>query len=127
MIGFLMSIRTTMYRYINRVANLIKSNKIVNVFLVTETVGYGGYDMKSMPEFLQLNYKEKMRYRTKIFYKVTQLGEIEPVVIDADALVYRLSVSVAMGSMKHPQECEVYNVMMTPIVESFKAKQVLTE
>lgn len=129
-IGFLATIRTTMYRYINRVANLIKSNKIVNVYLVTETVGYGGFDMRSMPEFMQLNYKEKMKYRIKTFlsfYKVTQLGEIEPVVIDADVLVDRLSVSVAMGNMKHPKEYEVHNVMMAPIVESFKAKLISTE
>lgn len=124
-IGFLTTIRTTMYRYINRVANLIQSNNIVNIYLVTETVGYGGFNLKLMPVFMQLNYKEKIRYRTKTFlsfYKVTQLGGIESVVIDADSLVDRLSVSVAMGNMKHPEEYEVYNVMMTPIVESFKAK-----
>ena len=124
-IAFLASIRTTMYRYINKVASFIKSNDIVNVYLVTETVGYGGIEMKSMPAFLQLNYKEKMAYRAKTFlsfYKITQIGGIEPLVIDADSLVDRLSVSVAIGKMKYPQEYEIHNVMLTPIVESFKAK-----
>lgn len=129
-LGFLASIRTTMYRYINRVASLVKTNIIVNVYLVTETVGYEGVDMKSFPKFLQLNYKEKMAYRTKTFlsfYKVTQLGEIEPAVIDADTLIDRLSVSVAKGNLKSPKEYEVRNVMLTPIVESFKAKLVSTD
>ena len=129
-LGFLASIRTTMYRYINRVASLVKTNNVVNVYLVTETVGYEGVDMKSFPKFLQLNYKEKMAYRTKTFlsfYKVTQLGEIEPAVIDADTLIDRLSVSVAMGNLKSPKEYEVRNVMLTPIVESFKAKLVSTD
>ena len=124
-IAFLASIRTTMYRYINKVASFIKSNDIVNVYLVTETVGYGGIEMKSMPAFLQLNYKEKMAYRAKTFlsfYKITQIGGIEPLVIDADSLVDRLSVSVVIGKMKYPQEYEIHNVMLTPIVESFKAK-----
>lgn len=74
---------------------------------------------------LQLNYKEKMAYRTKTFlsfYKVNQIGGIESAVIDADTLVDRLSVSVAMGNMKSPKEFSVYNVMLTPVVESFKKK-----
>ena len=119
------SIRTTMYRYINKVANLIKSNDIVNVYLVTEIVSYGGIDVKSMPAFMQLDYKERIAYRTKTslsFYKITQIGGIEPVVIDADSLVDRLSVSVVMGKMKNSQEYEIHNVALTPIVESFKAK-----
>lgn len=108
----------------------LQTNNVVNVYLVTETVGYEGVDMKSFPKFLQLNYKEKMAYRTKTFlsfYKVTQLGEIEPAVIDADTLIDRLSVSVAMGNLKSPKEYEVRNVMLTPIVESFKAKLVSTD
>ena len=124
-LAFLTSIRTTMYRYINKVANLIKSNEIVNVYLVTETVGYGGFDMKSMPMFMQLNYKEKIAYRAKTFlsfYKITQIGVIEPLVIDADSLVDRLSVSLAMEQMRNPQGYEIHNIMLTPIVESFKAK-----
>ena len=123
-IAFAASIRTTMYRYINRVANLISKDKVVEVYLVTETVRYSGVDMQSLPVFLQLNYKERMPYRTKTFltfYKITQLGEIEHVMMDADSLVDRLSVSVAMENSKNSQERSVI-VMLTPIVESFKAK-----
>lgn len=126
-IAFLATTRTTMYRYINRVSNLIKTNNITNVYLVTEFVGYGGFDMKSMLKFIQLNYKEKMVYRTKTFlsfYKITSHGKIESIFIDADTLVDRLSVSVAMSNIKSSQGYEMYNVMLTPIVKTFKAKMV---
>ena len=124
-INFAASIRTTMYRFINRVASIISKRKVVNVYLVTETVSYGGFGRQSIPVFLQLNYKERTAYRNKTyltFYKVTRLGEIETVMMDADSLVDRLSVSVAMGNMNQSQFSSHYSVMLTPIVESFKAK-----
>lgn len=124
-LNFAASIRTTMYRYINRVASIISKSKVLNVYLVTETVNYGGLGTQSIHEFLQLNYKERTAYREKTyltFYKVTRLGEIEPVMMDADSLVDRLSVSVAMGNMNQSQFSSYYSVMLTPIVESFKAK-----
>lgn len=125
MISFLATIRTTMYRYINRVAHMVDEGNVINVYLVTETVGYGGIGIDAISKFAQLNYKEKMAYRTKTFlsfYKVNQIGDIESTIIDADALVDRLSVSVAMGNRNHSEEFTVYNVMLTPVVESFKKK-----
>jgi len=125
MISFLATIRTTMYRYINRVAHMVDEGNVINVYLVTETVGYGGFGINAISKFMQLNYKEKMAYRTKTFlsfYKVNQIGGIKSAVMDADALVDRLSVSVAIGNMKSSEEFSVYNVMLTPVVESFKKK-----
>ena len=125
MISFLATIRTTMYRYINRVAQMVAEGKVINVYLVTETVAYGGFGMNAISKFMQLNYIEKMAYRTKTFlsfYKVNQIGCIESAAMDADALVDILSVSVAMGNMKSPEAFTVYNVMLTPVVESFKKK-----
>lgn len=125
MISFLASLRTTMYRYINRVANMVSNDSVVNVYLVTETVGYGGFGMNAFSRFMQLDYKEKAAYRIKTylsFYKVNQIGGIESVAIDANTLVDRLSVSVAMGNMKTTKDFTVYNVMLSPIVEGFKKK-----
>ena len=71
--SFSASLRTTMYRYINRVSKMISDNNIINVYLVTEMVKYQGLDIKHLPEFLQLNYEERMRYRAATylsFYKV---------------------------------------------------------
>lgn len=125
MISFLATIRTTMYRYINRVAHMIDEGKVINVYLVTETVGYGGLGMNTISKFMRLNYKEKMTFRTKTFlsfYKVNQIGGIESATFDADSLVDRLSVSVAIGNMRSSEEYTVYNVMLTPVMESFKKK-----
>lgn len=125
MISFLATIRTTMYRYINRVAHMVDEGNVINVYLVTETVGYCGFGINAISKFMQLNYKEKMAYHTKTFlsfYKVNQIGGIKSAVMDADALVDRLSVSVAIGNMKSSEEFSVYNVMLTPVVESFKKK-----
>lgn len=125
MISFLATIRTTMYRYINRVAHMVDEGNVINVYLVTEIVGYGGFSMNAISKFMQLNYKEKMAYRTKTFlsfYKVNQIGGVESAVMDADALVDQLSVSVAIGNMKSSEEFSVYNVILTPVVQSFKKK-----
>lgn len=124
-IAFAGSIRTTMYRYINRVSSIILNNSVASVYLVTETVGYGGFSVQSIQDFLKLNYKERMAYRTKTyltFYKISQLGNVEHVMIDADTLVDRLSASVAMGNLNPSQEHSVFSVALTPIVDSFKAK-----
>lgn len=123
-LAFLATIRTTMYRYINRVSDLISQNRVLNVYLVTEAVAYG-INIISLPKFLQLNYKEKMAYRTKtflMFYKVSQIGEIDTKAIDSDSLIDRLSVSVAIGRMKSSTSYSINDIMLSPIVEQFKTK-----
>ena len=122
-LAFLATIRTTMYRYINKVSDLISQHKVTNIYLVTEAVAYGSININSLPKFLQLNYKEKMAYRTKtflMFYKVSQIGEIDTKVIDSDSLIDRLSVSAAIGRMKSSTNYSVHNIMLSPIVEQFK-------
>lgn len=124
-LSFLATIRTTMYRYINRISDLISQNRVTNVYLVTEAVAYGNININFLPKFLQLNYKEKMAYRTKtflMFYKVSQIGEIDTKAIDSDSLIDRLSVSVAIGRIKNSTNDSIHNMMLLPIVEQFKIK-----
>ena len=122
-IAFTASLRTTMYRFINRVAEQVEKGDITSVYLATETVGYGDIEIQNFDQFLQLNYEEKKKYRTKdylTFYMITIGGVTIPAIIDTDKLVDQLSISVAMGSMKTEDQLHLYDVMMTPIVEAFK-------
>lgn len=125
-IAFSGSLRTTIYRYINRVAGIVAENDIANVYLVAETVGYGGFDKRQMGNFLQLNYDEKRQYRVKTFLSFIRIsvgGLVTPFVIDTDTLVDRLSVSVAMGNLKNGGNYHIFDVMLTPIINSFKKKK----
>ena len=125
MITFSASLRTTMYRYINRVSKMVSENDIANVYLVTETVGYQGVDIKHLSDFLRLNYEERKPYRTVTyltFYKVTSDGVIIPIMIDSDNLIDNLSVSAVMGKIKTTEQPRQVSIMMAPIVESFKKK-----
>ena len=125
MITFTASLRTTMYRYINRVSKMVFDNDIANVYLVTETIGYHGVDINHLSDFLQLNYEERKPYRTVTyltFYKATSAGEIFPIMIDTDNLIDNLSVSAVMGKIKTTEQPRQVSIMMTPIVESFKKK-----
>lgn len=125
-IAFSASIRTTMYRYINRVAEIIKDNQVENVYLVTEMVKYGSTDFKKLPKFLKSNYEERKAFRVKTFltfYKISNKGIIDPIMIDTDELVDKLSVSVAMGKLKSVQSSKQLCVVLTPIVDSFRAKK----
>jgi hypothetical protein len=125
-IPFIASLRTTMYRYINQVAHIVDDGDIISVYLATVTVGYGEDALKQMKHFMQLNYDEKRKYRSKeflTFFKITKGGIVIPVAIDTDMLVDQLSISVAMGSQKSDGQMSVYDVMMTPIVNSFKNKK----
>lgn len=122
---FSSSIRTTTYRYINKVADLILNENVENVFFVTETVGYGGFDIQKVDEFLQLGYEERRRFRKDTFlsfYKVSSQGKVFPVMINAEELVDDLSFSVAIGKLKTTNQPEQMCIMMTPIVEAYKKK-----
>lgn len=124
-IPFISTLRTTMYRYINRVANLVSENSITNVYLVTEMVGYTPLDIDAILPFLQLNYKEREKYRTKTFltfYRINALGDVSPIMIDSDDLIDRLSISAVLGGMKTQTQTVGPVVMLTPIVRSFKNK-----
>jgi hypothetical protein len=124
-IPFVSTLRTTMYRYINRVAKLVSENSISNVYLVAEMVGYIPLNSDDLNRFLQLNYKEREKYRTKTiltFYRISSLGEISPVMINADDLVDRLSISAVLGRLKTQPQTVGPVVMLTPIVRSFKNK-----
>ncbi|MBR5069176.1 MAG: hypothetical protein IKX25_07210 [Bacteroidales bacterium] len=126
MITFSASLRTTMYRYINRVSKMIYDNDIINVYLVTEAVRYQGMNIKHLPKFLQLNYEERKQYITGTylsFYKVTSAGDIFPITIDTDDLIDRLSVSAVMGKIKTTEQPRQVSIMMSPIVDSFKKKR----
>ena len=122
MITFSASLRTTMYRYINRVSKMVFDNDIANVYLVTEMIGYQGVDIKHLTDFLQLSYEERKPYRTVTyltFYKVTSAGAIFPIMIDTDNLIDSLSVSAVMGKIKTTEQPRQVSIMMTPIVDSF--------
>ena len=124
-IAFSASIRTTMYRYVNRVANLVEEGNVANVYLVAETVGYG-VDLMNNPGFLRLNYEEKKAFRNKTFltfYKVSSSGEIIPVMMDADDLVDRLSVSAVMSKVKAANQPDQFSVMLSPIMRAFRKTQ----
>lgn len=125
-IVFSFSLRTTMYRYINRVASIIKENNIKTVYLVTETVGYGAIDIRKAHKLLLQSYEGRKQFRTTTylsFYKVNSDGDIFPIMMNADDLVDSLSMSVAFGKMKTTKQPEQECLMMTPIVEAFKAKK----
>ena len=125
MITFSASLRTTMYRYINRVSKMVFDSDIANVYLVTETIGYQGVDIKCLSDFLQLNYEERKPYRTVTyltFYKATSAGAIFPIMIDTDNLIDSLSVSAVMGKIKTTEQPRQGSIMMTPIVKSFIKK-----
>lgn len=88
-------------------------------------VGYEPYSQKNMDNFLQLNYRERERFRTKdflAFFKVTALGEESSLLIDSDDLIDRLSVSAAMGKDKEKEIKSGPSIMLAPIVKSFKEK-----
>ena len=126
MITFSASLRTTMYRYINRVSKMVFDNDIANVYLVTEMIGYQGVDIRHLTDFLQLNYEERKPYRTVTyltFYKVTSTGAIFPIMIDTDNLIDSLSVSAVMGKIKTTEQPRQVSIMMTPIVDSFKKRK----
>lgn len=124
-IPFVATLRTTMYRFINKMAQLISDNEITNVFLVTEMVGYDTNAQKNMGKFLQLNYREREYFRTKdflAFFKVSCLGKETSLMIDSDDLIDRLSISAAMGKAKEKEIEAAPSVMLAPIVKSFKDK-----
>lgn len=119
--AFSASIRTTMYRYVNRVAKMVESRDVTNVYLVTETVGYG-MNLNDTPDFTQLNYEERKAYRKKTFltfYQVSSNGEVNPFMMDADDLVDRLSVSAVMSKVKTIEQPRQFSIMLTPIVRAF--------
>jgi hypothetical protein len=124
-IPFEASLRTTMYRYINRVSKMVFDNDIVNVYLVAEMVGYQKVGIERLSDFLQLNYEERRPYRTVTyltFCKATSAGEIYPIMIDANNLIDNLSVSAVIGNIKTKKQPKIESIMMTPIVESFRKK-----
>ena len=98
---------------------------MANVYLVAETVGYG-VDLMNNPGFLRLNYEEKKAFRNKTFltfYKVSSSGEIIPVMMDADDLVDRLSVSAVMSKVKAANQPDQFSVMLSPIMRAFRKTQ----
>lgn len=125
MLAFAASIRTTMYRYVNRVAKLVESGNVTNVYLVTETVGYG-INLTDNPAFAQLSYEEKKPYRRKTyltFYNVSSNGKVDPFMMDADDLVDRLSVSAVRSKVKTTEYPLQFSIMLTPIVRAFMKEQ----
>lgn len=125
-VSFSASIRTTYYRFINRVAKVVTDNRVVNVYFVTEMVSYPSLDDKSMTDFFKLNYQEKESLRQKTllaFYKVTALGEVYPVMFDADDLISELRLCVARGGFYHEEGDKVTAIMLTPIISTFLAKK----
>ena len=124
-IPFLASLRTTMYRFINRIARQISDNDITNVYLVTEMVGYESDVLSDINKLFQLNYHERERFRTKdflAFFMVTSIGEEYSLMIDSEDLIDRLSVSAVMGKAKAKGIEASPSVMLAPIVKSFKEK-----
>lgn len=124
-ITFSATLRTTLYRYINRVAKIVEENDVVNVYFVTEMVMYNRVEQKDLSKFLQLNYREREKFQSKTllaFYKITAQGEVIPVLIEADGLMKSHSVGVSLE--KHRFEIEKIGpiFMLSPVVDSFKKK-----
>ena len=125
-IVFSFSLRTTMYRYINKVASLVSTDSICNVYLVTEMVDYGDVNVRDFQKFLQLNYEEKKEYRKKTlltFDKLSLTGQNSHVFIDSCELIDKHSVDIVMGKIKKITHPGLYNIMLTPIVSAFREKR----
>ena len=123
---FAASLRTTMYRHINRVAEMVTNGDVINVYLVTEMVSYPSLKDPKMKDFFQLNYREKEKLRQKTllsFYKITDNGDVLPVMFDADSLIEALRTCVKKGSIRPEEEQDNGSViMLTPIINSFKTR-----
>ena len=124
-ITFSATLRTTLYRYINRVAKLVEEDDVANVYFVSEMVMYNQEAQKDLAKFLQLNYREREKLQSKTllaFYKITVQGEVIPVLIEADGLMKSHSVGVALE--KHRFDIKEIGpiFMLSPIVDSFKKK-----
>ena len=111
-----------MYRYVNRVAKLVEGGKVSNVYLVTETVGYGDADIHKIRALLSMNYEERKAYKQKTFltfYKVSSSTKVDSLMMDADNLVDRLSVCAMMSKIKATEQPRQVSIMLPPIIRSF--------
>ena len=126
-LSFSATLRTTYYRYINRVAELVSEDTaITTIYLVSEFVSYGPVNKMDMRRFIQMNYREKEMLRKKTllgFFMVPSSGQVASVMIDADDLVDRLSISTAMGNAMNANVQEERMFMLTPIINSFKNRR----
>lgn len=124
-LSFAATLRTTFYRFINRVASIVSNDKIVSVLFVTEMVSYPSLQDKRMANFYQMNYREKesLRQNTLLsFYKIDAQGNVFSVRFDADNLIDELRKCSARGSFYSAETDDEFTIMLTPIVDSFKAK-----
>lgn len=124
-LSFAATLRTTFYRFINRVASIVSNDKIVSVLFVTEMVSYPSLQDKRMANFYQMNYREKesLRQNTLLsFYKIDAQGNVFSVRFDADNLIDELRMCSARGSFYSAERDDEFTIMLTPIVDSFKAK-----
>lgn len=124
-ITFAATIRTTMYRYVNRIACMVEKENIKNVYFVTEFIGYVSLNKKTLNDFLQLNYREREAFQTRTylsFYQVSSFGKVSTALIDANDLVDRLSISSAIGKIKTEDSLKSAPVVITPILKAFRSK-----
>ena len=124
-LSFAATLRTTFYRFINRVASIVSNDKIVSVLFVTEMVSYPSLQDKRMANFYQMNYREKesLRQNTLLsFYKIDAQGNVFSVRFDADNLIDELRKCSARGNFYSEETDDEFTIMLTPIVDSFKAK-----
>ena len=122
---FAATLRTTMYRYINRVKELVSKENVVNVYLVTEMVVYQPIASKEMADFSNLNYREKetLRRKTQLaFYKISSDGDVSQVLFDVDSLENDLCSWASEGKIQAKNQDNGPAIMLMPIVNSFKAK-----
>lgn len=122
--SFAASIRTTYYRFINRVAHIVAKNNVVNVYFVTEMVSYPSVDDNRMADFFKLNYQEKESLRQKTllaFYKISADCEVSPVMFDADNLISELRICAARGRFYPAEGQKETAIMLTPIISTFMA------
>lgn len=124
-LSFAATLRTTFYRFINRVASIVSNDKIVSVLFVTEMVSYPSLQDNRMANFYQMNYREKesLRQNTLLsFYKIDAQGNVFSVRFDADNLIDELRKCSARGGFYSAERDDEFTIMLTPIVDSFKAK-----
>ena len=124
-IAFASTIRTTMYRYVNRVAEIVTNNKIKNVYLATEMIHYDVGDYNDLLELSKLSYierinKSKRNVTLLSFYKITSIGSVVSKFIDTNRLIEGDSLNVAISRAAVKDENQIAYIMLTPIVENFR-------
>lgn len=114
------NMRTTMYRIINKIANLIKSDEVKEVYIVTETYFYSDDDIN---EVMKMSYSERiktLKTETKLsFFRVNNDMTYNSFMFNSsDIIDDKFSNMEFENSMKYSTEVS----FLTPLFNAFQAK-----